>query len=371
MSDAVDADEFGDVLRRFLETRVDLPSDGPDDIVTTHDPKLWHELAVDLGVAGLLVPERLGGAAAPLAVGARACSEAGRSLLGEPIAPTLLASTMLSAAPASDGVDETLSAIAAGSAVAVAGADRDRRPSSVAASPPEGARCRLTGISRFVVSLQDSEFVVVEARTDTGPVIACAPTSAVGVFGRDSIDRTRSIGDAIFDDTDAVVVAAGESAAEVATRGFAVGALWTALDAIGGADRIFAMTLDYIRDRYQFGRAVGSFQAVKHRCAETAVDLELAHATVDDAVAAISTGRADWHAAIATATLFAKEAYLGATHDAVLSLGGIGFTWEHAAHRFYRRAQLNRSLFGEPTWWAQQLASDYEDVDDSVLKTAS
>ena len=130
-----------------------------------------------------------------------------------------------------------------------------------------------------------------------------------------------------------------------------------ACDSLGGAERLFDLTLEYLRTRHQFDRPIGSFQALKHRCADLAVDMAAAEALLDDAIAAAGEDAADALPKAHSAKYVACETYARVAAEAVQLHGGIGFTWEHSCHLFLKRASLNRFLYGSTKWHQDRIAA--------------
>ena len=184
---------------------------------------------------------------------------------------------------------------------------------------------------------------------DVGPAVAllALPHAGVTVVDAASWDATRSVGDLVLDQValqpDAIVLQ-GEPAAVAWRRAAARFDLAMACDAVGGTDRILTQTLDYLGTRQQFGRAIASFQALKHRCADHATSLAGARALVRRAVRDFAAGSGDWQGSAALARLHAGSVFLQVSEDAVQLHGGIGFTWEHDCHVFLKRARLGEAL---------------------------
>jgi alkylation response protein AidB-like acyl-CoA dehydrogenase len=132
-----------------------------------------------------------------------------------------------------------------------------------------------------------------------------------------------------------------------------------AAEQVGGTQRMMEMAVEYAKVRVQFGRTIGSFQAVKHRCAEMAVDVEAARAAAYHAVATAAAEPGGYELAVAApvAHSFCAEAYTRVAGDCIQVHGGIGFTWEHPAHLFYRRAKSSELLFGSPAAHRRTLAA--------------
>lgn len=198
---------------------------------------------------------------------------------------------------------------------------------------------------------------IVAPRPDGAWIVAPAPPPSERPTS-DALDGTRDLAtvdlDALVSDTNATVLA-GVDTSQVE----AIGTVLAAAEAIGGAAWCVETAAEWARDRRQFGRPIGQFQGVKHRCADMAVRLEAARAAVWDAAAALD-GDDPWgpsaQVAVATAGALAFDAFVDNAKDCIQILGGIGFTWEHDAHLYLRRAVATRQLFGGPTRWRANLA---------------
>jgi alkylation response protein AidB-like acyl-CoA dehydrogenase len=147
----------------------------------------------------------------------------------------------------------------------------------------------------------------------------------------------------------------GDTASQALLRAAAHFDLALACDAIGGSDQILSETLAYMQTRTQFGRTIASFQALKHRCADLATDIEVARALVNSACQS-TDGALAWRTQAAACRLHAGAVYRRVTEDAVQLHGGIGFTWEHSCHLFLKRARLNDALGGTPEQRKDQVA---------------
>jgi alkylation response protein AidB-like acyl-CoA dehydrogenase len=133
-----------------------------------------------------------------------------------------------------------------------------------------------------------------------------------------------------------------------------------AAEAAGAAEHLFEMTVQYAKDRVQFGRTIGSFQAIKHRLADLLIEVEAMRAAARYAALAVADDRDDRDEAVAVAGSFVPEAFAHLCGEAVQLHGGIGFTWEHDVHLFLRRAKTDQLLYGEPAWHRERLVSIIE-----------
>jgi alkylation response protein AidB-like acyl-CoA dehydrogenase len=316
------------------------------------------------GWLGLEVPEDLGGAGATFAETAVVLEELGRAAAASPYLGAVLAVGALRLVDPSPARDELLAAIAAGETTAAlalpTGADE-----GVAGRPPfrvdrGGGDGRAVGRATFVPDAGDADRVLLVAQDPAaGPVLVdVAPGAGVVVEPTPVVDPTRSFAE----------VAAGGAAvpadrcwqfAEDPGRLLARGALAVALDSLGLGEAALDATVTYASVRTQFGRPIGSFQAVKHACADTRVELALARQLVLRAVDAIAGGGSGAGDAVSMAKAYATEAAVAAAGRAVQLHGGIGYTWEHGIHAYLKRTVLNRSLFGSPAAHRARLARRY------------
>jgi alkylation response protein AidB-like acyl-CoA dehydrogenase len=211
----------------------------------------------------------------------------------------------------------------------------------------------LTGRSDPVPFAPSADVAVVVAETDDGPALYAL---ALGEHERPerepAMDLTRELGWLRFDDTPAERLGAGAEVDALLDRG----AAFTAAEMLGGAARAMDMAVEYAKDRVQFGRPIGSFQAVKHRCADMLVDVEGMRSSAYWAAWCIGAGHEDASVAASTAKIWCSDASKRVMASALQVHGGIGFTWEHDLHLFLKRAQLDQVSFGDAAFHRQRLA---------------
>lgn len=304
-----------------------------------HDPALWRALA-DLGVIGLTIAEEQGGAGlGPIELGL-VMEEAGAALLPAPLLSTTLAAALLDTAAAGSGL---LAAIAGGDTIAtVAFAGRHDWTGRGDVSIAGG---RISGTARFVTDAAIADTILVAG--DDGVYAVArgdATISALPVF-----DRTRRMADVTFNGPATRI---GDAARIPAALDLALVAL--AGEQAGGARRILDMTVDYARERHQFGRAIGSFQAVKHMAADLLIEAESATSAARDAARQLAERSAGADAAIALAAFACADAFVRCAKDGIQLHGGIAFTWDHPAHLYLRRARSGAQLFGDGNHWRER-----------------
>ena len=163
-----------------------------------------------------------------------------------------------------------------------------------------------------------------------------------------SLDMTRQLCDLSFDDAPGTLIASGSAASQALEAALAAGAGVLAGELVGLAQRCLDMTVAYVRERHQFGRPVGSFQALKHRLADVWVAISQARAASRYAAACLASADPDVKVAVAMAKAYCSEAAVHAAQECVQLHGGIGFTWEHPAHLYLKRAKADSIAFGTP-----------------------
>jgi alkylation response protein AidB-like acyl-CoA dehydrogenase len=196
--------------------------------------------------------------------------------------------------------------------------------------------------------------LVVFAGTDDGPgLFALAPPAGAGWHAEPAMDRTRTQSWLVVDDAPALALGGTDDADALWDRA----ATLAAAEMLGGARRAMEMAVAYAKDRVQFGRPIGSFQAVKHRCADMLVDVEGMHSSGYYAAWAVGADDPEAHAAASAAKVWCSDASARVMAGALQVHGGIGFTWEHDLHFYVKRAQLDRVRFGDATVHRERLAA--------------
>jgi alkylation response protein AidB-like acyl-CoA dehydrogenase len=311
-----------------------------------YDPRLWARLA-ELGAAGTLIDPAYGGMGFGAAELEAVTEETGAALLPSPlISSGVLAASLLGAA-APDVRERLLPGIADGTTVAtvaLTGPAGTWEPDGVAVeASADGA---LTGASAYVTHGGGADVLLVVARAADGVGVYEIAPDAPGLTrtAEDVFDPTVPLARLAFDNAPARRIA-GLGRPEVA------GALDLALIAlageqVGGARRIFEITVDYLKTRIQFGRQIGGFQALKHYAADLLLDVESATSAARHAAAEHAAGSADAGGAVALAAFTCADAFHTTAMYAIQMHGGIAFTWEHPAHLYLRRARSGRQLFG-------------------------
>jgi len=330
---------------------------------TGWDPASWAELA-DLGWLGLSVAEEHGGAGMGLLDESVLFEETGSALYPGPFFSTVgLALPALEAAYAE--VPAALDDVVAGRRSATLACAEATGPVAIAdaasvtcAARDEGQGWSLTGTKRFVPDLAAVDDVVVAARAAAGVGLWLVDLrSEASVVARSTMDTTRRLGDLVLDATPAVLLVAPGAAEPVLRliRRRALAAL--ACEAVGVAQRALDLSAAYAGQREQFGRRIGTYQGVSHRIANIYVSLQLARSLAYWAAWAVASDDEQADVACAAAKSAAGEAAVFACENAIQSMGGIGFTWDHPLHRYYKRAQWIEGFEGFGREHRNELAS--------------
>jgi alkylation response protein AidB-like acyl-CoA dehydrogenase len=330
-----------------------------------NDAALWHSLAAELGCAGLLIPESHGGAGATYREAAVVAEETGRAVAPVPY----LGSAVVATAALLGSGDELLAGLAEGTVTAalavgfaqmplmpVAGA-RNATGAGLTAGVRVGAaqpgdqpgQARLTGTVTGVADALIADVLLVPADgVPFGLYAVDAGAPGVARTAVVSLDATRPLCDLVFDSAPGRAVATGAAAAQAVTSALAAGAAVLASEQLGVAQRCLDMTVTYLKERRQFARPIGSFQALKHRIADVWIQVTQARAAARYAAACLADGDPDAPVAIALAKAACGDAAVHAAQECVQMHGGIGFTWEHPAHLLLKRAKSGSMAFGTP-----------------------
>ena len=354
-------DQLRDAVRDFLaarsaekHVRAAVESD------LGYDPGVYAQMAEQLGLQGLAIPAEHGGdgfGAQELAV---VFEELGRALTPGPFFATIaLGASALIASGDAAAQARYLPGIVAGTTTAtVALAESDGVWSTDALQTraciaEDGWTIR--GEKWFVVDGAGADIVLVVAATDDGPSLFAAEGSATGLDRAEmrTLDFTRRLAHLTFAETPATLVGEAGDADRIIAEVVLHATAALAAEQVGGARACLEAATAYARDRVQFGRQIGSFQAIKHKCADIFVRVQLAAAAATEAAGALDGATDSETPELATAVAHAvcSEAFMFAAAENIQVHGGIGFTWEHPAHLYFRRAKSSQLLFGGPAMY--------------------
>jgi alkylation response protein AidB-like acyl-CoA dehydrogenase len=321
-----------------------------------HDPVVWKQMATELGLQGLGIPEDFGGSGFGAEETTIVHEELGRALLPSPFFPTVaLAAPLLLQLRDVEAQKEWLPGIADGTLIATVALDEDDQ--QVAPASGGAGEWRLTGERRHVLAAVVADLLLVVVDDDAGRSVFAVRADAPGltVTPLETLDLTRRQAAVRFHDVPAVLVGEHGAAAEAVSRTRDLAAVALAAEQAGGAGRLMQMSLEYAKLRYQFGRQIGSFQAIKHKLADMALDVERMDSVVRHAATIADRDVADLPVVAHIAKVFCSEAYFRIAAENIQVHGGIGFTWEHPAHLYFRRAKSSEFLLGSPSAHRERL----------------
>ncbi|MBW1885484.1 MAG: acyl-CoA dehydrogenase family protein [Deltaproteobacteria bacterium] len=332
------------------------------------DDEVWRQLAEQVGLTGLIIPESYGGAGFGYAELCVVAEEMGRALLCAPFLSTAVMATNALLHCATDAAkSELLPGIAAGATTAtLAYADENGRWDlagiEMMAQEKDGGWV-LDGTKCWVLDGHTADVILVAARTSTGLELFRVAGDAAGL-SRESVpalDLTRKLAKLTFAATPATRQSEGDQTQGL-ERALALTLTALAAEQVGGAQWCLETAVEYAKTRLQFGRPIGSFQAIKHKCADMLVEVEFAKSAAYNAcwsaADCIETGDG-WDDFLEAAHLdkaFCSEAYYHAAAENIQIHGGMGFTWEHPAHLYFKRAKASELLLGDASHHREALA---------------
>ena len=358
-----DQKELKEQVRRFLKDK--CPLTVPRRILESDEPyakEVWTGLG-EMGFTGAVIPEEYGGSGLGYLELCVIAEELGRAVAPIPFTSTVyLAAEAILLAGNDAQKEEYLRRMASGGtigAIAVAEGTHRPLPENLAATVANG---KLNGVKVPVADGDVADFAIVAAKDGSGVSLVLVDLTASGVT-RDvieTVDPTRSHARLTFKNAAAELLGTKGRGWELLDRVFDRAAVLIAFEQIGGADACLHMSRNYSLERYAFGRAIGSFQAIKHRMAEIYVKNELARSNAYYGAWALSKNAPELAVAAAGARVAATEAYNYASKENIQIHGGMGYTWEYDAHFFYRRAKLLSLCLGGPVLWKDRLISALE-----------
>ncbi|MFE4963768.1 acyl-CoA dehydrogenase family protein [Streptomyces sp. NPDC056660] len=346
----------------LLADRAGVPSPNAP---SGHDRELWALMAGQVGLHGLGIPEVYGGAGCGSVELGVVFQEMGAVLLSAPFfASVALAANALLASGDEEICRRFLPSVAGGDLIgSVALTEENGRWDETGVRLEAGRTTagswRLTGRKTYVVDGCAADFLVVAARSRAGVSLFLVETDAPGLTRTPlrGLDPTRPLADVTFTDVPARPVGEDGAGWPAIRRMLDLAAVCLAAEQAGGAARTLEMSVEYARTRVQFNRPIGSFQAIKHKCADMLVAVELARSAALFAAEAAAEGRADASAVASLAKATCSESFVRCATETIQIHGGTGFTWEHPAQLYFKRARAGEVLLGSPAYHRKQLAS--------------
>jgi alkylation response protein AidB-like acyl-CoA dehydrogenase len=327
-----------------------------------YDADTWQQMAAQLELQALTIPERFGGAGFSYVELGIVLEEMGRSLLCSPYFSTVvLAANALLHSGDEEAMREHLPKIASGEmAATIAFAEDTARWDADGIQMPakrDRDGWRLNGVKTFVIDGQTADIIIVAARAADGISLFTVNAKADGLTRTplETMDATRKQAQIEFADTPARLLGDIGKGWLTLSRVLDLAAVALAAEQVGGAQKCLEMAVDYAKQRIQFGRPIGSFQAIKHKCADMLLEVETAKSAAYYAMWAAAEAAEDLAFAASLAKAYCSDAYFKVAAENIQIHGGIGFTWEHPAHLYFKRAKSSELLFGDPTYHRELL----------------
>jgi len=325
-------------VRRLMETD------------TAYDAGLWAKMT-EQGYTGIIFPEEYGGVGLGKVELILLMEEAGRALLPAPLFSTVaLAGAIIDAVARPEQKKRYLSEICSGQArstLAILETSASWKPADAHIVSANG---RLTGEKLFVPDAAVADFIVVAARD--GVFVADAKAPGIAVHPLKMMDLTRKVYSVRFNNTPAEKLGSSTDL----SRALDIAATALAAEMVGGMQRTLDITVEYAKMRKQFGKPIGSFQAVQHHCADMYLETESARSAAYYAAWAIENDTPDAAVAVSIAKMYASDAGRTVGNRGIQVHGGMGFTWENDIHLYYRRAKASETALGDATYHRERIA---------------
>ncbi len=361
------SDEHGELrrtVRNFLEKESD--ENRVRELMASeqgYDPTCWSRMAEELGIVGLIVSERHGGAGFGMVELAIVAEEMGRALLCAPyLGSAVLATSALELAADEAAQNEILPKLAAGEAIGTLAFAEVAHPWDLSAiemsAESSGDGFALSGEKTYVLDGHIANEILAVARANGELALFRVAKDAPGL-SRDALpplDQTRKLAALRFERTPAQRISSGDVTRKL-ERALERAIVAPAAEQLGGTQRVLEMATEYAKTRFQFGRPIGSFQVIKHQCADMLVAAEFARSAVYNAAFASEEDPENASLAAQMAKSYCSEAYLDVANCNIQVHGGMGFTWEHGAHLYFKRAKASQLLFGSPSFHRERMAA--------------
>ncbi|MEV0544518.1 acyl-CoA dehydrogenase family protein [Nocardia salmonicida] len=354
-------DELRGMLRDFFSRK--SPTDEVRRLMDSdlgYDPVLWKQMGEELGLQGIAIPEEFGGSGYSFAEVLIVLEEMGRRLVCAPYFSTVVLAAHAILCSGDDAAKRRyLPRIADGSLVStVALTEPDGRWDQAgicATATDSGAGWTISGVKSYVLDGYVADLVLVAARGERGVSLFAVPGDAPGLTKSllSTLDQTRKQAQLKFSNTPATLVGAEGQGWAILEQVLDFAAIGLATEQVGGAQSVLDMSVQFAKERIQYGRPIGSFQAIKHKCADMLLQLESARSAAYFASWCAGALSDDLSRVAAVAKATCSDAYVNVATENIQIHGGVGFTWEHPAHLYFRRAKSSELLFGDPDYWRE------------------
>ncbi|MFN8017663.1 MAG: acyl-CoA dehydrogenase family protein [Acidimicrobiales bacterium] len=357
-------EELRKTVRQFLEAK--SPESAVREQMDTEagfDAAVWSQMGEQMGLQGLIVPEEFGGSGYGYIELIVVLEEMGRALLCAPFFSTVvLAGNTLIHSGDEAAKAAHLPGIAAGETIATLAFTEENgrwdEAGITATATQEGDGWAINGTKMYVLDGHTANLLIVAARTSAGVSLFAVDGDAAGLTRTPlaTMDQTRKQAKVELANTPGTLIGTDGEGWATLERVLDLAAVGLAAEQVGGAQFVLEMAVQYAKDRVQFGRPIGSFQAIKHKCADMLLEVESAKSAAYYAGWAASELNDELPSVASLAKAYCSEAYFHAAAENIQIHGGIGFTWEHPAHLYFKRAKSSELLFGDPTYHRELLA---------------
>jgi alkylation response protein AidB-like acyl-CoA dehydrogenase len=357
-------EELRTAVRRFLQEK--SPETEVRRLMETedgYDPAVWSQMADQLGLQSLTIPEEYGGSGFSYVELIVILEEMGSALLCAPYFATVaLAANALLTSGDDSAKKDLLPGLASGETIGTLAITEDNGrwdfEGIALQASGSGGSWTLDGHKSFVIDGHIANLILVAARTPAGLSLFAVEGDASGLTRTSlpTMDQTRKQARLVFESTPARLIGTDGGAAEGLTKTLDLAAVALAAEQVGGAQHCLDSSVDYAKNRIQFGRPIGSFQAIKHKCADMLLEVESAKSAAYYAGWAAAEDSDELPVVASLAKSYCSEAYFHAAAENIQIHGGIGFTWEHDAHLYFKRAKSSELLFGDPAYHRELLA---------------
>jgi len=357
-------EELRRTVRAFLEQK--SPSAEVRRLMETeegYDPSVWEQMGSQLGLQGLAIPEEYGGSGYSYVELIVVLEEMGRALLAAPYFATVaLAANAILHSGDDAAKKELLPGIASGETIATLAMTEDNgrwdAEGITATATKSGDGYTIDGHKMFVLDGHTANLIIVAAKTGDNVSLFTVAGDADGLTrtALATMDQTRKQARLEFSGTPAKLLGTEGEGWPVLSRVLDLAAVALAAEQVGGAQKCLDMSVDYAKVRVQFGRPIGSFQAIKHKCADMLLEVESAKSAAYYAGWAAAELNEELPVVASLAKAYCSDAYFHAAAENIQIHGGIGFTWEHDAHLYFKRAKSSQLLLGDPTYHRELLA---------------
>ncbi|MFV0316046.1 MAG: acyl-CoA dehydrogenase family protein [Microthrixaceae bacterium] len=357
-------EELRKVVRDFLDNKSDEATVRElMDTTDGYDPAVWTQMGEQMGLQGLVIPEEFGGSGYSFVELIVVLEEMGRRLLCAPYFSTVvLAGQTLLHSGDDDAKAAHLPGIASGETIAtLAYTEPNGRwdESAVTMEATEaGGSYKLNGEKLYVLDGHTAGLIITAARTSAGVSLFTVDGDAAGLTrtALSTMDQTRKQARLEYSDVEGTLIGTDGGGWDVLSQVLDLAAVALAAEQVGGAQEVLESAVQYAKDRVQFGRPIGSFQAIKHKCADMLLEVESAKSAAYYAGWCAAELNDELPSVASLAKAYCSEAYFHSAAENIQIHGGIGFTWEHPAHLYFKRAKSSELLFGDPTYHRELLA---------------